>query len=371
MPKRIVDGDAIATSKTLRKVPEKFRLHYPYLLTLAFANGVFEYAPDAIWASRYSLLMPSITVEKVTEILLLFEDSGLLFKYVANGKLYGYWIKSDVPGRLPPLSRIGLHEKTGPPPPAAELACYMESHGWPVASQRNPGENETSQSPKTDHGQPVASQTHPQENNHGQPVASRRLPVAPLGLGLGGGEGSSEGSGEGKEKIATPNGVAEPDPRHEPIRKAIKALQKAIAGQEVWDGSAASTLDKLLRSQPKFPLNLLLRGVVNRFASEGRSPSEHPRRWIPSLMDYTFSPLDRFKKIYRGVDTRDFWKVVDPGRVDERKSEIDEAECAHHADFVRGLGAKAPPDEKRWLAHWQEYLTKREPPDATDRKANP
>jgi hypothetical protein len=119
MPKRIVDGERIAASVKLRQVePESFRLHYPYLLTLAMANGVFEYDTEAIWARRYSLFMPHISKDLVAKIMSEFERRGLLGSWQVNGHRYGYWIGMRKQGLLPPPSRIERsHQVSGPEPP--------------------------------------------------------------------------------------------------------------------------------------------------------------------------------------------------------------------------------------------------------------
>jgi hypothetical protein len=143
MPKRIVDGEAIATSKILRKVESQYRIHYPYLLTLALANGVFECDPETIWATRYALFIPEITTEIISTMLQKFEDAGLLFRYFIDERQYGYWTNIHKAGRLPPSSRLKekeAHEKLGPYPPSDDLRKFMESHhmqfGCPVDSHR-------------------------------------------------------------------------------------------------------------------------------------------------------------------------------------------------------------------------------------------
>ena len=78
MRKRVVDGEAIATSSKLRRLPEHVRIHYPYMLTVALANGVFECDAEVVWAKRYAIFMPSVTSATVREMLLAFENADLL-----------------------------------------------------------------------------------------------------------------------------------------------------------------------------------------------------------------------------------------------------------------------------------------------------
>jgi hypothetical protein len=99
--------------------------------------------------------MPTVTPTHVRNILDAYEKAGLLFRWLANGqpmdshkhansdkKTWGFWVKIDLPGRLPPRSRVGddkRHEKVGPEPPPDLLSKYIENHvdvsGEPMASQ--------------------------------------------------------------------------------------------------------------------------------------------------------------------------------------------------------------------------------------------
>jgi hypothetical protein len=128
LPKRVVDGEAIWTSRKLRLVePEWVRGEFANLLPLALANGVFELDADQIWARVYAYLRPSMSRDDVSKIVAAFERSGLLFGWNAeDGKRWGFWIGIDKPGRLPRLSRLkNGHEKLGPAPPKVELETYV------------------------------------------------------------------------------------------------------------------------------------------------------------------------------------------------------------------------------------------------------
>lgn len=141
MPKRVVDGEAIWTSRKLRLVePEWVRGEFANLLPLALANGVFELDADQIWARVYAYLRPSISRDDVSTIVAAFERSGLLFGWnTEDGKRWGFWIGIDKPGRLPRLSRVrGRHERLGPTPPKNALEKYVATqwytNGAPVVS---------------------------------------------------------------------------------------------------------------------------------------------------------------------------------------------------------------------------------------------
>jgi hypothetical protein len=124
VPKRVVDGEAIATSFKIRRIQEEWRIHYPYLLTLALANGTFECDPEVIWAKRYAIFMPSMTKEHVAEMIRAFEAADLLRTWRdKEGRLCGWWVGINKPGRLPPKSRLKRHEEAlGPELPRAVLS---------------------------------------------------------------------------------------------------------------------------------------------------------------------------------------------------------------------------------------------------------
>lgn len=143
MPKRLVDGDAIATSKTLKTVREEFRIHYPYLLTLALGNGSFECDSEIIWQQMYALLLPSVTPAFVAEMLDEFERAKMLFRWKVSGKVWGHWVGQLKKGRLPSPSR-DEHWKLGAPIPAKKLEKFTGrlvnqrlTSGQPVATTGN------------------------------------------------------------------------------------------------------------------------------------------------------------------------------------------------------------------------------------------
>ncbi len=144
MPKRVVDGEALWTSRKLKNVePEWMRGEYANLLSLALANGVFEADADQIWARVYAYLRPNIARDDVAKILTAFERAGLLFCWQdETGKRWGFWVGIAKPGRLPKLSRLkGRHERLGPDPPGEQLNQYLSgvadqgrANGSPVVS---------------------------------------------------------------------------------------------------------------------------------------------------------------------------------------------------------------------------------------------
>ncbi len=175
MPKRIVDGEGLWRSDKLAQVePVSFRAEYACLLPLALANGVFEANARRIWTMVYSYNRSDVSVEQVKNILDEFERVKLLFRWNEAGKVWGYFVGIEKPGRLPPPSRLKHgHELLGPLPPRESLQAFIGSH---VRT-----------------GQPMASQ-----------------PVANGSRGFGFGFGSGLGIGDGKPMASHKNQTPEP-----------------------------------------------------------------------------------------------------------------------------------------------------------------
>ena len=132
MPKRILDGEGVWRSDKLARVePSWMRAEYANLIPLALANGVFEANPRRIWSQAYSYNRTDITLSDVEKILNEFERVKLLFRWSDEaGKVWGYWIGIEKPGRLPGQSRWGKNEAIGPSPPEEELRKFVDSNGF-------------------------------------------------------------------------------------------------------------------------------------------------------------------------------------------------------------------------------------------------
>ena len=103
MPKRVLDGEGLWRSDKLAQVkPPSRRAEYANLVPLALANGTFEAGSRRIWSTVYSCNRPDVSAKDVEEILAEFERVKLLFRWTdaATGKMWGYWIGIDKPGRL-------------------------------------------------------------------------------------------------------------------------------------------------------------------------------------------------------------------------------------------------------------------------------
>ena len=90
------------------------------------------------------------------------------------------------------------------------------------------------------------------------------------------------------------------DDRHHPIREEIAAFYRRENGLEPpWTGQHGQALKRLLDANPSWPVEVWLRCVRNRFASEGINPAADPIGWLKRLPDYARGPLDKFGGLKR------------------------------------------------------------------------
>jgi hypothetical protein len=173
LPKRVVDGEAMARSRKLASVqPVSARAEYPWWLTLAAPNGVFELDYQAIWAQLYAYGRPDRTVEDTRTIGEAFIAAKLLFVWAQGGKTFVFLVGSDKPGRCLPQSWISRAEKRGKLPP------------YPPKDQLNKFLDEPTSSPDLDAGKELACR--------GKEVARREQGTSLLGSGSGIGIGSGK-----------------------------------------------------------------------------------------------------------------------------------------------------------------------------------
>src|SRR5882762_3440799 len=125
MPKRVIDFDAMWGSDKLASCSEWAQAEYAWLYGLADASGCFELTNLRVIWGRVAAIRRNLSLERLEQIFLEFQDKGLLFAWEENGKRYGHWAGSDVPGRLPaPSWRVRL-ERLAPPVPKQQLAEFM------------------------------------------------------------------------------------------------------------------------------------------------------------------------------------------------------------------------------------------------------
>lgn len=87
----------------------------------------------------------------------------------------------------------------------------------------------------------------------------------------------------------------ETDPRHIPIREAIKREQDQAHVPIQWNGRSAKTLSDWLRANPRVTAEEAILFVSNKFMSE-ETHGDPPWQWIPKLSKYSQGPVDRFGK---------------------------------------------------------------------------
>jgi len=129
MPKRVLDFDALWASDKLAACAEWAQSEYAWLYGLADASGSFEITNMRVIWGRVAAIRKSLSLERLQEIFDEFIARGLLFTWEENGKRYGHWTGSDVPGRLPRRSWRMRLEKLAPPVPCEALAAYSARFG--------------------------------------------------------------------------------------------------------------------------------------------------------------------------------------------------------------------------------------------------
>jgi len=128
MPKRVIDFDAMWGSDKLAACAVWARREYAWLYGLADCAGCFELTNLRVIWGRVAAIRPDLSLKRLEQIFAEFHRCGLLFLWEQNGKRYGHWTGSDVPGRLPPPSwRIRL-ERLAPPVPDDRLHEYLSRY---------------------------------------------------------------------------------------------------------------------------------------------------------------------------------------------------------------------------------------------------
>jgi hypothetical protein len=125
MPKRVIDFDAMWGSDKLASCAEWAQAEYAWLYGLADASGCFEVTNLRVIWGRVAAIRRNLTIERLDHIFGEFQDKGLLFVWEYEGKRYGHWTGSDVPGRLPPPSWRMRLERLAPAVPKQQFAEYV------------------------------------------------------------------------------------------------------------------------------------------------------------------------------------------------------------------------------------------------------
>ena len=125
MPKRVIDFDAMWGSDKIAACAEWAQAEYAWLYGLADPSGCFEVTNLRVIWGRVAAIRHNLTIERLEQIFGEFQDKGLLFVWEQDGKRYGHWTGSDVPGRLPPPSWRMRLERLAPPVPKKQLEEYV------------------------------------------------------------------------------------------------------------------------------------------------------------------------------------------------------------------------------------------------------
>jgi hypothetical protein len=125
MPKRVIDFDAMWGSDKLASCAEWAQAEYAWLYGLADASGCFELTNLRVIWGRVAAIRRNLTIERLEQIFDEFQVKGLLFVWEHEGKGYGHWTGSDVPGRLPAPSWKMRLERLAPPVPKRQFAEYV------------------------------------------------------------------------------------------------------------------------------------------------------------------------------------------------------------------------------------------------------
>jgi hypothetical protein len=125
MPKRVIDFDAMWGSDKIAACAEWAQAEYAWLYGLADPSGCFEVTNLRVIWGRVAAIRRNLTIERLEQIFDEFQNKGLLFVWEQDGKRYGHWTGSDVPGRLPPPSWRMRLERLAPPVPKRELGEYV------------------------------------------------------------------------------------------------------------------------------------------------------------------------------------------------------------------------------------------------------
>ena len=125
MPKRVIDFDAMWASDKIAVCAEWAQAEYAWLYGLADCCGCFELTNLRVIWGRVAAVRKNLSLERLEQVFDEFHDKGLLFRWNENGKRYGHWTGSDVPGRLPPPSWRNRLERLAPPVPAEQFAEYL------------------------------------------------------------------------------------------------------------------------------------------------------------------------------------------------------------------------------------------------------
>ena len=131
MPTRLIAFEALWSSDKIAQCAAWAQAEYAWLYGLADAHGSFEITNRRVIHGKVAANRKDLSLERLEQILSEFQNCGLLFVWAQDGKLFGHWTNSEIPGRLPPPSVRKRYKPLAPTVPPDWLAEYMEVHKSP------------------------------------------------------------------------------------------------------------------------------------------------------------------------------------------------------------------------------------------------
>lgn len=142
MPNRLFNGEAAWSSGSIAHLPDEIMAEYAWCHALALDDGSFECEPQQVWHKCYAGIRRRAgrpwTLAEVAEVLDEFARWKLLFRWLQvgrralpyrvemdgshAGKVWGFWVNIDKPGRLPAKSD---RRKVGPGVPQRMLEKFL------------------------------------------------------------------------------------------------------------------------------------------------------------------------------------------------------------------------------------------------------
>ena len=130
MPNRVIK-DSIWSSPSLSKLSEKAQLHWPRWLLQPDDWGCFNADEDIIKGLVYPK-MKSVTTKKILELRDEYNQSGMLFLWSENGRVWGYFISFEKhhpqfcnSTHLDGEGKQARHKRKTPEPPTDEIEKYL------------------------------------------------------------------------------------------------------------------------------------------------------------------------------------------------------------------------------------------------------
>ena len=324
MPKRVLDFDALWGSDKLAACADEAQAEYAWLYGLADASGCFELTNLRVIWGRVAAIRRNFSIERLEFVFAEFQDKGLLFVWEQDGKRYGHWTGSDVPGRLPaPSWRMRL-ERFAPPVPKEKLAGYMSrfSRGRAAmagAGLGGPGRLAANGATGNENGNGVRERRSGEERFGGAQMTDERLLVT--GDGGGGREIKDrleEAQGQDWNLNLKKNGKWDGSGNAERMNTAVEPAAGAARAEAERKFTNPSFYESNAKanSQANAPLSAeagrSLSGAENLRSCDGEMPESSHGRLPGERADGTFDARELVLPVVQAHAARDarsgFWR---------------------------------------------------------------